>query len=184
MIWLGVLVFVGVTATALTMTPKGMHIFGGGNNSKRPHTSGPKRLAAIKEYIISNNITSEEDLLKEGTPANKAWHWISKDDEAHMELENAAFPERYALAVYYYTTQPSQQGDNQEYSGWLTRNQWMGHTSVCRWYGIRCEIVDASNTKKVVHLNHTANRKYRNSKLRALPRRKVFLTPRMLTLRV
>ena len=70
----------------------------------------------LKDY------SSEDDLLREGSPQWEAAHWLVEDDasEAHLMI-------RYVLAVLYFSTG----GAN-----WKTDFRWLSRDSACSWTGV------------------------------------------------
>mmetsp|Transcript_26969 Transcript_26969/g.56758 ORF Transcript_26969/g.56758 Transcript_26969/m.56758 type:complete len:708 (+) Transcript_26969:166-2289(+) len=60
------------------------------------------------------------------TPQHKAARWISDVDQ--MDLNHPGFEQRYAMAVFYYSTD----GDN-----WQTQDGWLKEGSECNWHGIQ-----------------------------------------------
>ncbi len=60
------------------------------------------------------------------TPQHKAARWISDVDQ--MDLNHPGFEQRYAMAVFYYSTN----GDN-----WQTSDGWLKKDSECTWHGVR-----------------------------------------------
>lgn len=139
----------------------------GGNSEKdsqadqskeTPVPIAPNGFHVDRKKLLMNKIskyTSEEELEDESTHAHSALHWLTEDDEARLQFDDPGLSQRYALAVLYFSTQPSTQ-PNAAFNEWVKEDNWMTKEDVCTWYGVDCEKLFGYNS--VVHLNMTANR--------------------------
>jgi hypothetical protein len=67
---------------------------------------------------------SGDRLMEIGSPQYRAARWISEEDPIQLDINDASFEQRYAMAVLYY----SLNGD-----GWNVINNWLSEASECDW---------------------------------------------------
>ena len=67
---------------------------------------------------------SGDKLMEVGSPQYRAARWISEEDAIQLDMNDASFKQRYAMAVLYY----SLNGD-----GWNVVNNWLSEASECDW---------------------------------------------------
>ena len=63
-----------------------------------------QRFDAISRLIIERGISTQGEINNVGTPQNLALQWIVSDDPAQLIAEHVYLPQRYALAVFYYSS--------------------------------------------------------------------------------
>jgi hypothetical protein len=95
---------------------------GGGSGSRE---------ALIMERIVNAGISTQSALTVAQTPQQLALQWIVTDDAAQLPTTHEDLLERYALAVFYYST-------NGKSGGWTYDENWMSEMGICAWYGVRC----------------------------------------------
>lgn len=100
-------------------------------------TAEPKRFPDVVNFLVQQGISSETDLMTDGTPQNRAARWIADedlhlasfgDDDYQVGVINQAFQfvARYALAVFAFSTN----GPN----GWTQPLYFLSGRPVCGWY--------------------------------------------------
>jgi hypothetical protein len=62
------------------------------------------RFDTIARNIIEGGISTAEEIVTFGSPQHKAMQWIVSDDPAQIDPEHRYLLQRYALAVFYYST--------------------------------------------------------------------------------
>lgn len=122
------------------------------NISQNTSQADGDRVTLLK--LRAETVTSKEDLDNNATHAHSALHWLTEDDRAKLDFNDPGLLQRYALVVFYFSTQPAIQ-KGAVYRDWTTKENWMSKANVCEWYGVACEEVHGHNV--VVHLNLTAN---------------------------
>jgi hypothetical protein len=75
-----------------------------GSSSAKSSPEVTLRFDTIARNIIEGGISTPEEIVTFGTPQHKAMQWIVSDDPAQMDPENHYLLQRYALAVFYYST--------------------------------------------------------------------------------
>jgi len=99
--------------------------FTGGSSSK-PSNAGVERL------IKKSGITPTGKFTTHGsTPQKDALNWILNDDPAKLNAKSSGILDRYALAVFYFSTKADQMP-------WTQMDGWMTEKGICEWYGIQC----------------------------------------------
>ena len=63
-----------------------------------------ERSDVISRLIVERGISSQSELTTVGTPQNLALQWIVSDDPAQLIPEHVYLSQRYALAVFYYSS--------------------------------------------------------------------------------
>jgi hypothetical protein len=93
--------------------------------------------------------SKKEDLEQIGSPQRKALLWLANKDNVPIEPEDPLFPQRYALIVVFYATQPGN-------GLWLQQGDWLSSKAhECDWgEAIYCdpEITVASKNVKILNL--------------------------------
>jgi len=82
-------------------------------------------------------------LYENGTPQNRALDWIARNDGANRSPSDPRFVQRYALAVFYYSTGGAQWLDCFEGDQCTRGSPWLSSDDECLWGGIVC--VDESD---------------------------------------
>lgn len=104
--------------------------------AQAPDSTDPAvRTDLIKDYLISNGISTEADLNTDGSPQQKALNFISVADGAKVPVpggdkntpDGYDFMTRYVLSVLYYQTL----GDR-----WVYSLNFLQPFSVCYWYSV------------------------------------------------
>ena len=136
----------------------------GSSSSGSNSTLSTERHSFISERILESGMSLEDELTTEGTPQNLALEWIVSGDHAQLAQDHDYLLQRYALAVFFYSThgkfiqQPSEK-DNETEEGaveghddmtqgkensslaqpdWTNQNRWMSSYGICAWHGIQC----------------------------------------------
>jgi hypothetical protein len=99
------------------------------------------RMTATVDLLSGNGITKEVELTTPGTPQNRAALWIANEDALQLDIPRAIsdilvplvdrtspypFVQRYALAVFYYSTK----GDE----AWTNSLQFVSDQHECSWF--------------------------------------------------
>lgn len=143
-------------------------------------TRNTVRFNEILDSIVMLGISNTEVFLDYSTAEYHALRWVTYSDPAHLDPDDPVILERYALAVFYYSSyiaytkiagqQTPIEFDNQQYEGvpnpgWMRKDYWLSEKGVCMWWGVRCEpIMRDGNTVErydanahVLSLNLTNN---------------------------
>lgn len=104
------------------------------------------------------------------TPQRRAFHWLASDHDGDME--HSAQMARYALAVFYYSTNgiPSKYEKNP--NTWFSADKWLSKEHVCEWQGIECN----------EHLHVTSIELERNNLSGKVPEELIILREKLTTL--
>jgi len=129
------------------------------------------RYHAIRNSIIDSTFTAQEHLDARGTAQNLALRWMTDFDPAQLATDHAALLQRYALAVFYFSTYLNAELHDQKASvsnkegGWVQQDNWMTEKGICEWYGVTCpqrvqegtKISQYNENSDIVKLNLTDN---------------------------
>ena len=71
-----------------------------------PNTLPPGTFESRVDYVRNflSAFSDEGDLTRVGSPQYRASKWIADEDVLHLPIDYPTFVERYALAVFYYST--------------------------------------------------------------------------------
>ena len=130
------------------------------NEGALPDTSD---LDAFEKFLVSQGISTKEELKTENSPQYLAWNWVTTMQDPTLLLTSMANEplldqvrvEAYAMAVLYYSTNEGKYNTTEQAfkkTSWRKNDNWMRPVPICRWYGVDCE-----GDNHVVHLNLTAN---------------------------
>ena len=121
----------------------------------------------LKEHANTNNRDKRIELKLEqlrlfdhddndgdgNSPQSMALEWIINQDPAQLDPNNVYLPQRYALAVLYYSTGGP--------TSWSETNHWMSGKGYCLWHGVEClgedDYIQFNGNGNVFGLNLTAN---------------------------
>ena len=92
-----------------------------------------KQIVNSYTELLQNAGIDTSLLTVSGSPQQKAYQWITTEDEASLEVEASGFVERFVLAVVWYNN-----GGNDAHTGWTKTDGWMSGTGYCSWHGIEC----------------------------------------------
>lgn len=105
--------------------------FSGGGKGNSSSNTSDELLSNIIEKLVSSNMATRAILeSRSSSPQKSAMEWIVKDNTIGSGHE--AFLDRYALAVFYYSSSNSRTG------GWTNEDGWLSEKGICSWYGIEC----------------------------------------------
>jgi len=88
------------------------------------------RVSSLVDRLVAEYGLDQETLLTDGTPQNSAIHWLAQENHIIVEAmmiddsQTQNLVERYAVAVFYYTTGGEL---------WYDNDFFMGTDSVCNW---------------------------------------------------
>lgn len=151
-----------------------VHRTAGGNGTA---ASGAKpiedevRFHSIRNAILESAFTAATHLDAEGTAQNLALRWLTDFDPATLETDDDALLQRYALAVFYFSTYLNAELHDEQTSGvpkeggWVKMDNWMSDKGICLWYGVSCpphlhegaEVSQYNENSDVLKLNLTDN---------------------------
>jgi hypothetical protein len=133
MIWLGLLVLAAGFILAVIM----LALQSSSNRNAKEMSS---RMAATVDLLSVNGVTDEAELTTPGTPQNRAAFWIANEDRLQLDIpaditatltqtetQNPVYPfvQRYALAVFYYSTRGE---------AWTNSLQFVSDQHECSWF--------------------------------------------------
>lgn len=105
-----------------------------------------KQKAKLLSWLLQ--ATAESSLKSKSSPQHKAACWSLFGDPRRKKVQGnrASFRQRYALSVFYYTTQGPENWYNDVGSQNATTsaikedgsNQWLSNSHECTWYGVQC----------------------------------------------
>lgn len=167
----------------------GIHI----NNTDIIESPRSKKLAELQALIVQHGLSAKEafqwgsrssagDIYKNLvalTPQTQALVWLTNSGIYHLlstsrDLQHQKLFQRYALAVFYFSTHGHKQGiaidivsmseiqnlspagQKKDEPSWIRDDGWLTSKSVCSWYGVGCD-VDALDSEIVVSINLTKN---------------------------
>ena len=102
------------------------------------------RYQSLRHVVLESTFTSQPVLDAVGTAQNLALRWLTDDDPAKLETDDDAILQRYALAVFYFSTYVASEisdqstGSGELKGGWTYMDFWMSDKGVCLWYGVSC----------------------------------------------
>jgi hypothetical protein len=89
-------------------------------------TAGPVTLQeAFRSILLSNEVSSSEDLDQSGTPQNAALNWLVNDHFLNETSPEESIIERYALTVIYYTDVGK---------SWTNQSNFLTFRWICAWH--------------------------------------------------
>jgi Leucine-rich repeat (LRR) protein len=101
-------------------------------NNELTQTPVTTPILSLRQLILSTNITTSLSLLDEESPQVQAYRWLesmttagSRLDNSFRKYSNEKLLQRYALAVFYYST---------EGAVWSNRQGWLSTDDECSWY--------------------------------------------------
>jgi hypothetical protein len=124
------------------------------------------RYKEIRSNILESTFTSQAMLETKGTAQNLALRWITDYDPSQISTDDDMLLQRYALAVFYFSTQLNTNMQDENGDGaWDKMDNWMSDKGICLWYGISCpphlkegvEEVHYNENSDVIKLNLTNN---------------------------
>lgn len=92
----------------------------------------------ILTYLVSQGVSSEADLMRTGSPQNKAANWLSFVDERRVPVPSGSiqaldgyhFMARYVMALFFYATG----GDE-----WFFQMNFLKPSHICSWNDIKAK---------------------------------------------
>ena len=128
------------------------------------------RYHSIRNSILESTFTAEQHLDAVGTAQNLALRWLTDFDPAKLDTDHSVLLQRYALAVFYFSTYLNaelhdKQNHGAKEGGWVNLEFWMTEKGICDWYGVSCpphlhegaEVVHYNENSDVLKLNLTDN---------------------------
>jgi hypothetical protein len=70
---------------------------------------------------------SGDKLYEQGSPQYLAAMWMADSDPLKLDLDDARFPQRYIMALFYYAMDGTR---------WVEQNGWLTEMSECFWFGV------------------------------------------------
>lgn len=77
---------------------------GSSDSSSSSSLSTEQRRSCISESILKSGMSLKDELMSKGTPQNLALEWIVLGDHAELAEDHDYLLQRYALAVFFYST--------------------------------------------------------------------------------
>lgn len=123
-------------------------------SSAAKHEANSVRYQEIRQAVILQGISKEEMFDDETSAEHDALRWIAYSDAARLPTDDPNLVQRYALAVFYYSSykdfvrdhgeqKPIEIGDKQyegvPVAGWHRRDYWLTEKGYCTWYGVSCK---------------------------------------------
>jgi Leucine-rich repeat (LRR) protein len=123
-------------------------------NEKVMRAQNDVRFNAIMDQIVLHGISHTDAFLDYMNPEYHAIRWVSYSDPAALEPADPILLQRYALAVFFYSSyltfetiagmqSPVVNGDKQwegvPNPGWVRKDFWMTESGHCKWFGVTCE---------------------------------------------
>ena len=102
------------------------------------------RYQSLRLVVLESTFTSQPVLDTVGTAQNLALRWLTDDDPARLETDDDAVLQRYALAVFYFSTYVASEisdqstGNGELKGGWKNNDFWMSEKGICLWFGVSC----------------------------------------------
>lgn len=100
------------------------------------------RFNALREIVVASTFSLGPHLDTTGTAQNLALRWLTDDDPAKLEPDDDAILQRYALAVFYFSTYVASEFQDDvaqvQQGGWKYMDYWMSDKGICLWYGVSC----------------------------------------------
>jgi Leucine-rich repeat (LRR) protein len=143
---------IAITSVMLTRTP----------DSVKQATAAQYRLETVADALASragivvpnldnNTLTAEHQALR----------WIAWTDGAQLDADDPMLPQRYGLALFFYSsffryeqTAGEQHGIDRNNlwktipnPGWIRRDYWLSAKSHCLWYGVDCSAEDQAGDR-------------------------------------
>lgn len=116
-------------------------------SSKKPKPSKKQqRYQNIKSRITDEGVSSPDTFESiELSPQQKALHWLVYEDPAKLHHDHPALLDRYALAIFYYS---SGNADKTSNVGWKNSDNWMTGNGFCLWHGVECSPREQTATEE------------------------------------
>ena len=76
----------------------------GGGTRAAPKLSVKQRHEILSKAIVESGLSEQESLTTKGSPQAQALEWITKEDKAQLDVNDPFIFQRYALAVFFYST--------------------------------------------------------------------------------
>ncbi|CAJ1947155.1 unnamed protein product [Cylindrotheca closterium] len=108
-----------------------------------PSTSDPSMANPLMARIQSMynqyglDPTSLDPSAGNNTPQRRAFSWLVQDNQ---NLDDSTQMTRYALAVFYYSTNAVPTAFDMDPDSWQIVDGWLTQASYCTWYGIFCDL--------------------------------------------
>ena len=74
----------------------------------------------------------------DSTPQRRAFFWLAHDQKGNGNIGHRSKMQRYAMAVFYYSTNDVANRYEENPKPWVTANLWMTRSHVCDWQGVIC----------------------------------------------
>lgn len=126
LVCMGVVIFAAVVVVMVVFNPLSADpktIDKGPGTTFLPALPNNDRLAAITKRIIDSGLVNESNLNSNGTPQNEALLWINNQDPANLEVDDEYLLQRFALAVFFFSTSGVDAASIAE-SSWTVQEHW------------------------------------------------------------
>jgi len=80
----------------------------------------------VQQALVNAGVLTSELLQDPNSPQNQALQWMTEDG---LALDDPFLSQRYALAVFYYSTRGP---------FWDESDGWLSKDGYCQWYGVQC----------------------------------------------
>ena len=172
-------ILVLVLTAGLTISSRSNHL-----SEKALRAQNDARFNEILDHIVMQGVSHTKVFLDTSSPEHMAIRWIAYSDPAHLDPADPMILQRYALAVFYYSSYAEFQkkageqgaievGDKQwegvPNPGWVRKDFWMTKKGHCSWWGVYCDPLDGlepmfrpplDENKPIIGLNLTRNHVY------------------------
>ena len=117
--------------------------FRGDGTESGSSNTGDERLNSVIETLVNSKMVPRAVLKSRSpSPQKSAMEWIVEENT--IGSDHVAFLDRYALAVFYFSS------SNSRTAGWTNADGWLTEKGICSWYGIECvpreqEATEANN---------------------------------------
>ena len=162
--WLMVALSFGIGATFLALSVPHLARHSLDTRAQAKKAAERKRWNECKAAILATGLTEESVLLAKNTSQYYALRWLTVVDPAGIGTDDPEFPNRYALAVFFYSNHPEiadahSSGERRDLleTKWSQDDRWMSRSSVCHWYGIECGKT-LNDENDILSWNMTTNR--------------------------
>lgn len=143
--WLMVALSFGIGATFLALSVPHLARHSLDARAQAVKAAERKRWNECKAAILATGLTEESVLVSKNNSQYYALRWLTVADPAGIGADDPEFPNRYALAVFFYSNHPEiadahSRGERRDLheTKWNHDDRWMSRSSVCHWYGIEC----------------------------------------------
>lgn len=112
------------------------------------------RFNEILDHIVMHSVSHTSVFLDLTSPEYHALRWVSYSDPAQLDPADPILLQRYALAVFFYSSYltfetiagkqapiviGNKQWEGVPNPGWVRKDFWLTERGHCQWYGVTCE---------------------------------------------